>query len=78
MIGAVGRLVERARGPARAYLVIQKLLAADRPRRVCVGVLAPRAGERILDIGCGVGHVLDYLPAVGRVPGSRARPQNAA
>lgn len=47
-----------------AYLALQKAFGADRLRRVCVEILAPHPGERILDIGCGPAYILDYLPTV--------------
>jgi SAM-dependent methyltransferase len=47
-----------------AYLVLQKVLGSQRLRRICVDVLAPRAGERILDVGCGPAYILEYLPSV--------------
>lgn len=47
------------------YLGLQRLLGAARARRVCVEeYLHPRDGQRLLDIGCGPGYVLDYLPAM--------------
>ncbi len=46
------------------YLATQKAFGAHRLRRLCVDVLAPRSGERILDLGCGPAYILDYLPRV--------------
>ena len=58
------RLRDGALGRARVYLAVQKLLGADRLRRRCVDRLQPRDGERILDVGCGPGYILDYMPSV--------------
>lgn len=49
----------------RVYLWLQSALGADRLRRLCIDeFVKPRAGERILDLGCGPGQVLVDLPAV--------------
>jgi len=47
-----------------AYLLVQKAFGADRLRRLCVDILAPREGERILDVGCGPAYILEYMPPV--------------
>jgi SAM-dependent methyltransferase len=47
-----------------AYLAFQKAYGADRLRKRSVEILAPKAGERILDVGCGPAYLLDYLPDV--------------
>lgn len=47
-----------------AYLAVQRLFGADRLRRVCVDILAPRQGEHILDVGCGPAYILDYMPPI--------------
>lgn len=57
------RLYELMRDP-RVYLWIQKTLGADRLRSVCLARAAPKAGERVLDLGCGPGQILDAMPAV--------------
>jgi SAM-dependent methyltransferase len=47
------------------YIGLQKLLGADRLRRLCIDQFAKvRPGERVLDIGCGPGYILDYLPEI--------------
>jgi len=51
-----------------AYRLFQSLVGADRARTIFVREhLKPVAGSRILDIGCGTGEILDYLPAVDYV-----------
>ncbi len=45
------------------YLAVQRLLGAYGARQTCLREYArPQAGERILDVGCGPGYILDYLP----------------
>ena len=52
----------------RIYLWIQHSLGADRLRKLCLDkFVQPKPGERILDLGCGPGYVLEYLPAVDYV-----------
>src|SRR5215210_6260628 len=48
----------------RAYLAFQYVYGANRLRKMSVDVLAAKAGERILDVGCGPAYLLDYLPEV--------------
>lgn len=49
----------------KVYGAIQLLLGADRSRRRYVEeVLNPRPGMHVLDVGCGPGTILPYLPAV--------------
>jgi SAM-dependent methyltransferase len=47
------------------YVRWQRFLGADRLRRICLDqFLKLREGERVLDIGCGPGYILDYMPRV--------------
>jgi SAM-dependent methyltransferase len=49
----------------RLYIGWQRILGADRLRRLCLHeFLKLREGERVLDIGCGPGYILDYMPPV--------------
>jgi len=48
-----------------AYDVFQHAVGAERyRRRVVEEIIRPTPGQRILDIGCGTGEVLRYLPRV--------------
>jgi SAM-dependent methyltransferase len=50
------------------YLSLQTLIGAKKARRLCLEQFAkPVAGERVLDVGCGPGFVIDYLPKVNYV-----------
>lgn len=50
------------------YLLYQTIVGAKRARRLCIDQYAlPIAGERVLDVGCGPGFVVDYLPSVDYV-----------
>ncbi len=50
------------------YLLLQSMVGAKKARRLCITEFAkPIAGERLFDIGCGPGYVIDYLPAVDYV-----------
>lgn len=51
---------ERAQGAL--YVLSQRFVGADLAREQCVQALAPRAGQRILDIGCGPAYYLGSLP----------------
>jgi SAM-dependent methyltransferase len=49
----------------RLYIRWQHVCGADRLRLICLNqFLKLREGERVLDIGCGPGYVLDYMPKV--------------
>lgn len=50
------------RAQAALYVLSQRLVGADLAREQCVAALAPRAGQRILDIGCGPAYYLNALP----------------
>jgi SAM-dependent methyltransferase len=50
------------------YVGLQRILGADRLRRICLDeFLRLREGERVLDIGCGPGYILNYMPRVDYV-----------
>lgn len=47
------------------YALFQTVIGAKRARKRCILQYArPRDGERVLDVGCGPGFVVDYLPNV--------------
>jgi SAM-dependent methyltransferase len=50
------------RGHGALYVLSQRLVGADLARKACIDALAPRAGDRILDIGCGPAYYFDWLP----------------
>jgi SAM-dependent methyltransferase len=45
------------------YILSQRILGADKARSLSIDALAPVAGNRILDVGCGPAYYLDRLPA---------------
>jgi SAM-dependent methyltransferase len=50
------------------YIGLQRMLGAERVRRISLDRFVKlQEGERVLDIGCGPGHVLDYMPRVDYV-----------
>lgn len=51
------------RAQAAFYILSQRLVGADLARKEAVQALAPRAGQRLLDIGCGPAYYFDTLPA---------------
>lgn len=52
----------------RLYALTQRAFGAVRARRLFVTrYVKPQAGDRILDIGCGTGDILDFLPEVDYV-----------
>lgn len=52
-------------GNPLVYSAFQRLVGANRTwSRIARDHVKPRPGERLLDIGCGPGDVLDHLPSV--------------
>jgi SAM-dependent methyltransferase len=57
--------LKRVLSGAALYSLVQRLVGAKRSRRLLVSRhVRPVSGERVLDIGCGPGELLDELPAV--------------
>lgn len=47
------------------YNLMQRFMGADRSRRYFTEkIIRAKAGDRILDLGCGTAEILDYLPDV--------------
>src|SRR5438045_4062944 len=45
------------------YKTFQRLIGIDRAFKIIVHeIMKPTAGNRMLDIGCGEAHILDFLP----------------
>lgn len=50
---------------AKAYHLLQRMMGARHSREVLSQeYIRARAGDRVLDIGCGTADILDHLPAV--------------
>jgi cyclopropane fatty-acyl-phospholipid synthase-like methyltransferase len=47
-----------------AYCLFSQLVAKDHWQRYLAEYVKPQPGEKVLDIGCGPGDVLNFLPAV--------------
>lgn len=48
----------------QVYVAFQRLVGGARMREICLGMLDPKPGERILDVGCGPAYYLNDLPPV--------------
>lgn len=44
------------------YKTFQRLVGSDRAFKKLIDIIQPASGSRMLDIGCGEGHILDFLP----------------
>ena len=50
------------------YLTLQWAIGAKKARKICIERFAkPKPGERVLDVGCGPGFVIEYMPKVDYV-----------
>ena len=47
-----------------AYRTFSQLVAKDHWKGYLTEYVKPRPGEKVLDIGCGPGDVLEFMPAV--------------
>ena len=50
-------------GHPAVYIAFQRLVGGAAAREAGLQALAPRAGERVLDVGCGPAYYLDRLPS---------------
>lgn len=55
---------KRLLGYVPAYVMLQRIVGADRLRSACIGMLDLQPAERVLDVGCGPAYYLDELPRV--------------
>lgn len=46
------------------YVAFQRLVGGAHMRELCIRMLEPKPGERVLDIGCGPAYYLNDLPPV--------------
>lgn len=46
-----------------AYILVQRIIGADKLRELCIERLRPKSGECILDVGCGPAYYFDQLPS---------------
>jgi SAM-dependent methyltransferase len=61
------RGVRAALSAPQVYLAYQRLIGARKLRTGVLQYLRPRAGDRLLDIGCGPGELSAHLPSVDYV-----------
>lgn len=51
-------------GSPQVYVAFQRLVGGAKMREICLEMLDPKPGERILDVGCGPAYYLSDLPKV--------------
>jgi ubiquinone/menaquinone biosynthesis C-methylase UbiE len=67
----VSNVIRYDEEPAQRIQALSETPEMQAQRRCVIELLAPRAGEHILDVGCGPGHLIkEIADAVG--PGGRA------